>query len=307
MSAEYDGSQVVGLDLHRNRTVMVRMTPSGDVLESVRFANDAQALAEQIGKAGRSPEVVLEATNGWYWAVDVLLGVGASVHLAHPLGVKGFAYRRVKNDYRDAADLADLLRMGRLPEAWIATTQVRERRELVRHRHKLVQMRSSLKTQVHAVLAKRGVTVVDSDLFGVTGRKRLGSRALPEPFGVRVASGLLLGGSDTATPRVRPHRAPRLHHQTRLSAGPLGGRGGRATCRQQRSDQEHLRAHRGTPRRHRQEPRQGRRSAEAAHLGLLRPSRRRDPLPGRENRMSRSGPDSRETARGLTAMTRSQN
>jgi transposase len=188
VSAEYDGSQVVGLDLHRNRTVMVRMTPSGDVLESVRFANDAQALAEQIGKAGRSPEVVLEATNGWYWAVDVLLGVGASVHLAHPLGVKGFAYRRVKNDYRDAADLADLLRMGRLPEAWIATTQVRERRELVRHRHKLVQMRSSLKTQVHAVLAKRGVTVVDSDLFGVTGRKRLGSMALPDPFGVRVAS-----------------------------------------------------------------------------------------------------------------------
>jgi len=29
------------------------------------------------------------------------------------LGVKGFAYRRVKNDFRDAADLADLLRMGR--------------------------------------------------------------------------------------------------------------------------------------------------------------------------------------------------
>ena len=132
MSAEYDGPQVVGLDLHRNRTVMVRMTPSGDVLESVRFANDAVVLAQQIGKAGRSPEVVLEATNGWYWAVDALQGVGASVHLAHPLGVKGFAYRRVKNDYRDAADLADLLRMGRLPEAWIATTQVRDRRELVR-------------------------------------------------------------------------------------------------------------------------------------------------------------------------------
>jgi hypothetical protein len=34
--------------------------------------------------------------------------------------VKTFSYRRVKNDERDAADLADLLRMGRLPEAWIA-------------------------------------------------------------------------------------------------------------------------------------------------------------------------------------------
>ena len=64
--------------------------------------------------AGEHPEVVLEATYGWYWAADLLAELGAEVHLAHPLGVKGFAYRRVKNDFRDAADLADLLRMGRL-------------------------------------------------------------------------------------------------------------------------------------------------------------------------------------------------
>ena len=60
------------------------------------------------------------------------------MHLAHPLGVKGFRYRRVKNDVRDAADLADLLRMGRLPEAWIAPPATRELRELVRYRAKLV-------------------------------------------------------------------------------------------------------------------------------------------------------------------------
>jgi hypothetical protein len=41
-----------------------------------------------------------------YWAVDVLQAIDAKVHLAHPLGVKGFEYRRVKNDVRDAADLA---------------------------------------------------------------------------------------------------------------------------------------------------------------------------------------------------------
>jgi hypothetical protein len=42
-----------------------------------------------------APKVVLEAKYGWYWAADVLAESGASVHLAHPLGVKGFAYRRV--------------------------------------------------------------------------------------------------------------------------------------------------------------------------------------------------------------------
>ena len=115
--------------------------------------------------------VVLEATYGWYWAADLLSGLGASVHLAHPLGVKGFAYRRVKNDFVDAADLADLLRMGRLPEAWIAPPATRELRELVRHRAKLVHVRTSLRCQVHAVLAGQGVQLPVSDLFGVKRRQ----------------------------------------------------------------------------------------------------------------------------------------
>ncbi len=112
------------------------------------------------------------------------------MHLAHPLGVKGFAYRRVKNDLRDAADLADLLRMNRLPEAWIAPPQVRARRELVRHRHKIVQLSTSIKAQVHAVLAKCGITVTVSDLFGVAGAAQLRQMPLPEVFRARVDSQL---------------------------------------------------------------------------------------------------------------------
>src|ERR671932_1997004 len=169
----YVGQQYVGIDLHRRRTVIVRTTVDGDVLETVRIANSPDTLAEVISRAGEAPEVVLEATYGWYWAVDTLHAVDARVHLAHPLGVKGFEYRRVKNDVRDAADLADLLRMGRLPEAWIAPPEVRELRELVRHRAKLVALRSGLKAQVHAVLAKQGVRLRVSDLFGVAGRALL--------------------------------------------------------------------------------------------------------------------------------------
>jgi hypothetical protein len=43
--------------------------------------------------------------------------------------------------------------MGRLPEAWIAPPATRELRELVRHRAKLVGIRSNCKAQIHAVLA----------------------------------------------------------------------------------------------------------------------------------------------------------
>ena len=63
----------------------------------------------------------------------------------------------MKNDLRDGEDLADLLRLGRLAEAWIAPRETRELRETVRHRAKLVQLRSGLKSAVHAVLAQEGV------------------------------------------------------------------------------------------------------------------------------------------------------
>src|SRR5579859_7177166 len=188
MTEAYDGREVVGMDLHRRRSVLVRMTGDGRKLETVRITNSPAELRRQIARAGKSPRVVLEATYGWYWAADVLAQAGAVVHLAHPLGIKGFAYRRVKNDERDAADLADLLRMGRLPEAWIAPPAVRGLREAVRHRCKLVALRSGLKAQVHAVLAKQGVHVPMTDLFGVAGNRLLDSLQLAPAFDARVRS-----------------------------------------------------------------------------------------------------------------------
>lgn len=186
--SEYDGKQFVGIDLHRRRSVIVRQTVGGEQLGVARIVNDPVALGLEIAKAGECPEVVLEATYGWYWAADVLAEAGAHVHLAHPLGIKGFTYRRVKNDQRDAADLADLLRMGRLPEAWIAPPGTRELRELVRHRAKLVALRSGLKASVHAVLAKQGLHIPVTDLFGVRGRVLLGKAPLEGAYRARVNS-----------------------------------------------------------------------------------------------------------------------
>jgi transposase len=188
MDEAYDGRQVVGMDLHRRRSVLVRMTMDGRKLETVRIENSPAALRGVLARCGQRPLVVLEATYGWYWAADVLAAAGAEVRLAHPLGVKAFSYRRVKNDERDAADLADLLRMGRLPEAWIAPPQVRALREVIRYRHKLVQQRTSCKDQVHAVLAKLGVPVTHSDLFGRGGGLWLDQLVLPEPYAAKVAS-----------------------------------------------------------------------------------------------------------------------
>ncbi len=181
-------SRYVGIDLHRRRSVVVILEEDGTKVSSRRIDNSPVELAEAVAEAGPCPEVVLEATWGWYWAADVLSEAGAGVHLAHPLGVKGFENRRVKNDDRDATLLADLLRMGSLPESWIAPRSLRELRELVRYRRKLSQLRTGLKAQVHSVLGKEGVVPSLTTLWGPGGARFLDETPLGEAYEYRVES-----------------------------------------------------------------------------------------------------------------------
>jgi transposase len=179
--------QYVAIDLHRRRSVIVRESEAGEELAVVRIDNDPVALSAAVAEAGPDPEVAIEATYGWYWAVDQLQADGARVHLVNPSGL-AWEHRRVKNDYRDCVDLLERLRLGKLPEAWIAPPPVRQLRELVRYRAKLVALRTGLKAQVHAVLAHQGVHPPVTDLWGVGGRAWLDELDLPGAYRVRVAS-----------------------------------------------------------------------------------------------------------------------
>ena len=179
--------QYVGIDFHRRRSVIVRLDATGERLAVTRVENTALAFESAMADAGDAPEVVIEATYGWYWAVDLLQELGATVHLANPHALN-WGERRVKNDVIDATDLADMLRLGRLPEAWIAPPALRELRELVRYRAKLVQLRTGLKAQVHAVMAKEGVLPAYSDIFCKAGQPALDAMDLGRSYAIRVES-----------------------------------------------------------------------------------------------------------------------
>jgi transposase len=126
--------------------------------------------------------VALEATYGWEWLADLLGDAGFELHLAHPLRTRAIAAARVKTDAVDAAMLAQLLRAGLLPEAYIAPRELRDVRELLRHRVTLVAMRSAIKNRVHAILARHGVIHQHADLFGKAGREFLATVELrPAP------------------------------------------------------------------------------------------------------------------------------
>jgi hypothetical protein len=72
----------VPIDLHRHRSVVMHMAEDGAVLGWTRLANDPETLVAEVLKTGEAPEVAIEATYGWYWAVDALEAAGANVHLA---------------------------------------------------------------------------------------------------------------------------------------------------------------------------------------------------------------------------------
>ena len=162
----------IGIDLHRRRSQIAVIDEHGELALSRRIVNDRDTFLELLGDPNQA-HVVLEATYGWEWLAELLEEAGYDLHLAHPLRTRAIAAARVKTDAIDAKTLAHLLRAGFLPEAYVAPRELRDLRELLRHRATLTRMRSAIKNRVHAILAKHGIANEYSDLFGKGGREFL--------------------------------------------------------------------------------------------------------------------------------------
>jgi transposase len=182
----------VGIDLHRSRSHVAVLDEQGRQLISRRIVNDPQTLLELLAEIDGESKIALEATYGWEWLADLLEAAGYELHLAHPLRTKAIASARVKNDAVDARTLAHLLRAGLLPEAYIAPRELRELRDLLRHRVALTRMRSALKNRAGAILAKHGIRRPFADMFGPGGLRFLESLELAESPRRRLDSVLAL-------------------------------------------------------------------------------------------------------------------
>jgi transposase len=183
----------VGIDLHRRRSQVAIIDAHGELNVSRRIATDRETFTELLGDP-EGTHVALEATYGWEWLADLLEDAGFDVHLAHPLRTRAIAAARVKTDAIDAKTLAHLLRTGMLPEAYIAPPELRDLRELLRHRATLTALRTSVKNRVHALLARQGILPEHADLFGKAGREYLATLELPDGPRTRLDSLLSLIG-----------------------------------------------------------------------------------------------------------------
>jgi transposase len=145
-------------------------------------------LPERLGCTGVM--AVIESMTGARFVHDQLELAGWDVRIADAVKARGIAPLACKTDRIDCWVLAELARLGLVPEIWLPDPAVRAERERARFRLHLVKHRSALKNRIHAILFQHGVPNAYSDQFGVGGRRALDQARLPEPWCSTVAASL---------------------------------------------------------------------------------------------------------------------
>ena len=107
--------------------------------------------------AGRPVRIGVEATGKMRWFERLLQELGFELWVADPTKVRAAAGRKAKTDKKDAELLLRLLLEDRFPRIWVPTVEQRDARQLVQHRHRLVQTRTRAKNQLQDLASSEGV------------------------------------------------------------------------------------------------------------------------------------------------------
>src|SRR5579863_5806931 len=100
----------------------------------------------------------MEATIFTGWIYDHLRPHAAEMKVAHPLMLRAIVLAKKKNDRVDAGKLADCLRCNFLPQCYMASTAIRERRRTLRYRNLLVRQMVQMKNKIAVLLMEAGVS-----------------------------------------------------------------------------------------------------------------------------------------------------
>ena len=141
-----------GIDLHSNNSVVVVSDEADRMVYRARLPNELGKVLEALEPyRDELVGVVVESTYNWYWLVDALMEEGYRVHLANPAAMKQYEGIKYLSDRHDAFWLANMLKLGILPEGYIYPRQTRGIRDLLRQRSRFVVQRTSLKHTLQQV------------------------------------------------------------------------------------------------------------------------------------------------------------
>ncbi len=131
----------------------------------------------------------MEATGNCQWFVDLLASLGHEVWIGDAAKIRASDERQQKHDRRDAALLLQLLVEGRFPRIWTPSSEEKDQRQLLIHRHKLVRVRAQVKNELQHLAMNQGVQR-KRRLWSAAGQKLL--REIPlKPWASRRREDLL--------------------------------------------------------------------------------------------------------------------
>jgi transposase len=142
----------VGLDYHQAFVQVCVMNEAGAILGNRRCDNIASSIVEYVRAHGDHVIAAIEACCGAAALADELIAAGWKVSLAHAGYVSKIKQSPDKTDWSDARLVADLIRIGYLPNVWLPPAHLRQLRHVVRYRQQLAQERRTAKLRVTALL-----------------------------------------------------------------------------------------------------------------------------------------------------------
>ena len=164
--------KIVGCDFHPSwQQIAVFDAKTGEITEHKLSNGDGQA--EGFYRSLEVPAVVgVEACGNSQWFVDLLERLGHQVWIGDAAQIRASYVRRQKTDRRDAGHILRLLMENRFPRLWTPTAEQRDLRQLLIHRHKLVEIRTRVKNGLQHLALNRGLQR-KSSLWSVRGRAYL--------------------------------------------------------------------------------------------------------------------------------------
>ena len=166
MTTEAGTKIYAGLDLHGNNVMCSLRDEAGRTVGKRRVDTTLKAVLEFLDPfRARIAGVGVESTFNWYWLVDGLRAAGYPVTLANPAKMDQYGGIKVTNDETDAGWIAEMMRLGILPEAYIYPVEIRPLRDLLRRRQLINRQRTRTLLSLQSMVTRHtGTKVVNNKL-----------------------------------------------------------------------------------------------------------------------------------------------
>jgi transposase len=182
---------IIGVDYHPEfQQIALLDTDSGEFQEKrLVHPEDAEKFYRVLTGTGQKVRVGMEASGHARWFERLLTELGCELWIGDAAEIQSKRARKQKTDRQDAQHILKLMLKDDFPKIWVPSWENRDLRQLLWHRHRMVQARTRILNQLQAVALNEGLRC-KKRLWRDRGRRQLESYALA-PWASRRRSDLL--------------------------------------------------------------------------------------------------------------------